>query len=58
MENGSILKKKKKKKNVYNILFVVIEQLPFVYSFNTILHGELLKFLLSRFMSFVLCISK
>ena len=47
-----------KKKNVYNILFVIIEQLPFIYSFNTILHGEMMKFLLSHFLSFLLCISK
>ena len=47
-----------KKKNVYKIIFIVMEQLPFFYSFNTILQSELMKFLLSHPMSFLLCISK
>ena len=38
-----------KKKNVYNILFIVIEQLPFACSFNTILHGGLMKFSFHQF---------
>ena len=50
----SVFWKKKNVYNIHNILLIVIEQLPFAYSFNTILHGGLMKFLLS-FISPVFC---
>ena len=47
MENRYILKKEECIQH-----FIVIRQLPFVYSFNTIFHGELMKFLSESFHEF------
>ena len=47
MENRSVLKKEECIQ-----YFIVTEQLPFVYSFNTIFHGELMKFLSESFHEF------